>query len=202
MMALVEAARAPDYPAEVALVISNRPGAAGLARAQSAGIRTLTFDHKTTRAAKAFDDAVEAALEDSGVELVCHAGFMRIQSAAFAARWLRAPAQHPPLAAAGLQGPASRTSRLWTQACASAAARCTSSRPELDPARSSPRRPCRCTPVDTRRDARRAHPGGRAPALSLCAAPCGLGCGQTGGRRRDCCRRSVNQSDSLLSPMP
>ena len=88
MMALVEAARAPDYPAEVALVISNRPGAGGLARAQSAGIRTLIVDHKDYASREAFDDAVEAALEDAGAELVCHAGFMRIQSAAFAGRWL------------------------------------------------------------------------------------------------------------------
>jgi phosphoribosylglycinamide formyltransferase-1 len=88
MMALVEAARAPDYPAEIALVVSNRPDAAGLARAQSAGIRTLTIDHKGYASREAFDDAVEAALEDAGAELVCHAGFMRIQSAAFAGRWL------------------------------------------------------------------------------------------------------------------
>ena len=88
MMALVEAARAPDYPAEIALVVSNRPDAAGLARAQSAGIRTLTIDHKGYASREAFDGAVEAALEDAGAELVCHAGFMRIQSAAFAGRWL------------------------------------------------------------------------------------------------------------------
>jgi phosphoribosylglycinamide formyltransferase 1 len=88
MMALVEAARAADYPAEIALVISNRPGAAGLARAQSAGVRTLAIDHKNYADREAFDAAEEAALDEAGTELVCHAGFMRIQSAAFATRWL------------------------------------------------------------------------------------------------------------------
>ena len=88
MMALVEAARAPDYPAEVALVISNRPDAPGLQRAQSAGIKALAIDHKAHATREAFDAAVEAALAGEGIDLVCHAGFMRIQSEAFAARWL------------------------------------------------------------------------------------------------------------------
>jgi phosphoribosylglycinamide formyltransferase-1 len=88
MMALVEAARAPDYPAEMALVISNRPGAPGLQRAQSAGIEALAIDHKAYASREAFDAAVEASLADKGIDLVCHAGFLRIQSSAFAARWL------------------------------------------------------------------------------------------------------------------
>jgi phosphoribosylglycinamide formyltransferase-1 len=88
MMALVEAARTLDYPAEMALVISNRPDAPGLQRAQSAGIKSLVIDHKAYTTREAFDAAVEAALSDDGIDLVCHAGFMRIQSSAFAARWL------------------------------------------------------------------------------------------------------------------
>ena len=88
MMALVEAARAADYPAEMALVISNRPDAPGLQRAQSAGIKALAIDHKGYATREAFDAAVEAALAENGIDLVCHAGFMRIQSTAFAARWL------------------------------------------------------------------------------------------------------------------
>ena len=50
MMALVEAARAPDYPAQIALVISNRPDAPGLQRALSAGIKALVIDHKPSPA--------------------------------------------------------------------------------------------------------------------------------------------------------
>jgi phosphoribosylglycinamide formyltransferase-1 len=88
MLALVEAARAADYPAEIALVISNRRDAPGLQHAQSAGLKALAVDHKAFATREAFDAAVEAALTQAGIDLVCHAGFMRIQSDAFAARWL------------------------------------------------------------------------------------------------------------------
>ena len=88
MMALVEAARAPGYPAEIALVVSNRPQAPGLERARAAGIEALAIDHKGFATREAFDDAVDTALRDAGIDLVCQAGFMRIQSAAFATRWL------------------------------------------------------------------------------------------------------------------
>jgi phosphoribosylglycinamide formyltransferase 1 len=88
MAALIEAARAPDYPAEVVLVVCNRPGAPGLERAQAAGIKTVVIDHKGFPGREAFDAAVEAALLAEGVDVVCHAGFMRIQSEAFAARWI------------------------------------------------------------------------------------------------------------------
>ena len=88
MSALAEAARGNDYPAAIALVISTRPDALGLERAKAAGIKTLVIDHKAYTTREAFDMAVEAALLGDGVELVCHAGFMRIQSEAFAARWL------------------------------------------------------------------------------------------------------------------
>ena len=88
MMALIEAARAPGYPAEVAVVISNRPDAPGLERARGAGVEALVVDHKGFATREQFDAAVEAALREAGVDLVCQAGFMRIQSAAFADRWL------------------------------------------------------------------------------------------------------------------
>lgn len=88
MVALAEAARASDYPAEIVLVMSNRPDAAGLQRAQSLGLATRVIDHKAYATREAFDAAVEVALTEAGVDLVCHAGFMRIQSEAFAARWL------------------------------------------------------------------------------------------------------------------
>jgi phosphoribosylglycinamide formyltransferase-1 len=88
MMALIEAARAPDFTAEIVLVISNRPDAAGLARARDMGVKALAIDHKSFASREAFDDAVDAALRAEGIEFVCHAGFMRIQSNAFASRWL------------------------------------------------------------------------------------------------------------------
>ena len=88
MVSLVEAARVPDFPADIVLVISNRPGAAGVERARELGLKTTVIDHKTFPSREAFDDAVEAALVADGIELVCQAGFMRIQSDSFAARWI------------------------------------------------------------------------------------------------------------------
>lgn len=88
MQALVEAARAADYPAEVVLVVSNRPDAPGLQRAQSAGLKALAIDHKGYATREAFDAAVDAALAENAIDLVCHAGFMRIQGNEFATRWI------------------------------------------------------------------------------------------------------------------
>jgi phosphoribosylglycinamide formyltransferase-1 len=88
MMALVDAARAREFPAEIAVVISNQPAAQGLGLARNAGVKAVAIDHKAFATREAFDAAVETALAAEGVELVCHAGFMRIQSADFATRWL------------------------------------------------------------------------------------------------------------------
>ena len=96
MVALVEATRAPDYPAEIALVISNRPEAPGLQHARAAGIKAVAIDHKGFATREAFDAAVEAVLLEERTDLVCHAGFMRIQSEAFAARWLGRQLNIPP----------------------------------------------------------------------------------------------------------
>lgn len=91
LQALIDAARSPDYPAEIAIVISNVPGAAGLQRARDAAIATATIDHRTFGkgpAGKAdFEGSLQAALEDARVGLVCLAGFMRLLSPAFVARW-------------------------------------------------------------------------------------------------------------------
>jgi phosphoribosylglycinamide formyltransferase-1 len=87
MAALIEAARAPDYPAEIALVISNRLDAAGLARAAEAGVATAVVDH-TAYAGKAdFEAALDARLAAAHAGIVCLAGFMRVLSPTFVARW-------------------------------------------------------------------------------------------------------------------
>lgn len=88
MMALVEAARAADYPAEIVAVISSRPDAPGLAWAKAQGLPAQAFDHKAYTSREAFDAAIESALTAAGVDLVALAGFMRIQSAGFVQRWL------------------------------------------------------------------------------------------------------------------
>jgi phosphoribosylglycinamide formyltransferase 1 len=88
MVALVEAAREADYPAEVAAVISNRPDAAGLAWAGAQGLPTRAIDHRAFTSREAFDEAIHVALTEARVDLVALAGFMRIQSAGFVERWL------------------------------------------------------------------------------------------------------------------
>ncbi len=87
MTSLVEAARAPDFPAEIVLVLSNRPDAAGLATARAAGIEALALDHKTYTGREEFERALQATLEARRVEIVCLAGFMRLLTAWFVARW-------------------------------------------------------------------------------------------------------------------
>ena len=87
MMALVEAARDPAFPAEVVGVIANRPDAAGLAWAADRGMVTLGLDHKAYGSRGAFEAALQQALDDWRVEIVCLAGFMRVLTAAFVDRW-------------------------------------------------------------------------------------------------------------------
>lgn len=87
MMALVEAARAPDYPAEIALVVSNRLDAAGLTWARENGLQTAAIDHKAFASREAFDEAIDAALRAAAVDFIALAGFMRIQSTVFVDKW-------------------------------------------------------------------------------------------------------------------
>ena len=87
MAALIAAAKAADYPAEVAVVVSNVAGAPGLKIAQDAGIATVAIPHKGFPDRETFDRAVSAELEKHGVGLVALAGFMRIQSPWFPTHW-------------------------------------------------------------------------------------------------------------------
>jgi phosphoribosylglycinamide formyltransferase-1 len=88
MAALIEAAKAPDYPAEIALVVSNRPNAAGLARAKAEGIATAVVDHTPYgKDREGFDRALDGLLAAHGIDLVCLAGFMRLLSPWLVQRW-------------------------------------------------------------------------------------------------------------------
>jgi phosphoribosylglycinamide formyltransferase-1 len=88
MTALIKAAKEPDYPAEIALVLSNVPEAAGLARAREAGIATELIDHKPFgKDREAFDRQLDATLEAHHIDIVCLAGFMRVLGPWFVARW-------------------------------------------------------------------------------------------------------------------
>jgi len=88
MAALIEAAKAPAYPAEISLVLSNVPDAGGLRVAEAAGIATGVVDHKPFgKDRAAFERALQAALEKHHIEIVCLAGFMRILTAGFVDKW-------------------------------------------------------------------------------------------------------------------
>ena len=88
MAALIEAAKATDYPAEIALVVSNVPDAAGLARARAAGVTIVVLDHKPFgKDRAAFETALQGILDEHRTELICLAGFMRLFTAEFVQRW-------------------------------------------------------------------------------------------------------------------
>ena len=88
MAALIDAAKDKDYPAEIVLVVSNRPDAGGLSLASAAGIATEVVDHTAHAKDRAgFERALQAVLENHRIELVCLAGFMRLLSADFVGRW-------------------------------------------------------------------------------------------------------------------
>ena len=87
LQALINATADSAFPAEIALVISNRADAGGLPRAEAAGIATKVIPHKQFTSREAFDSALDGALRDAGVQLVCLAGFMRLLSAGFSERW-------------------------------------------------------------------------------------------------------------------
>jgi phosphoribosylglycinamide formyltransferase-1 len=88
MAALIEAANDKNYPAEIALVLSNRPDAAGLALAHAAGIATEVIDHTVCGKDRAvFDGTMQVVLEEHGIDIVCLAGFMRLLTPAFVAQW-------------------------------------------------------------------------------------------------------------------
>ena len=87
MQALVEAARQPDYPAEIALVISNRPEAPGLAWAKEQGIPALALDHKRYENREHFEGQLTSMLSLSKIDLIALAGFMRLMTPAFVESW-------------------------------------------------------------------------------------------------------------------
>jgi phosphoribosylglycinamide formyltransferase 1 len=85
--ALIEACKAPDYPARIVLVVSNVPSVQGLLRAEAALIPALTINHKDFASREDFDAALDKVLNEAGVELLCNAGFMRLHTEGFVDRW-------------------------------------------------------------------------------------------------------------------
>jgi phosphoribosylglycinamide formyltransferase-1 len=88
MTALIEAAKSKDYPADIVLVLSNRPDAAGLARAREAGIATAVIDHRAFGDNReAFERTLDDELRKKRIDIVCLAGFMRLLTPWFIKRW-------------------------------------------------------------------------------------------------------------------
>ncbi|HLJ51988.1 MAG TPA: phosphoribosylglycinamide formyltransferase [Rhizomicrobium sp.] len=87
LAALIAACRDADFPAEIALVISNVDTAEGLAVAAAAHIPAQTISHKSYATREDFDAAIDAALNEAKIELICEAGFMRIHSDGFVRKW-------------------------------------------------------------------------------------------------------------------
>jgi phosphoribosylglycinamide formyltransferase-1 len=88
MVALIEAAQAQDYPAEIVLVVSNVSNASGLERARRSGIETAVIDHRSFGAHReAFERALDAELRAHRIDLVCLAGFMRLLTPWFVKQW-------------------------------------------------------------------------------------------------------------------
>jgi phosphoribosylglycinamide formyltransferase-1 len=87
MSALIEAAKAPDYPAEIVGVLSNHAAAPGLAIAAAQGIATASLAQSKFPSRDMFEDVMTQTLESWDVDIVCLAGFMRILGTDFALRW-------------------------------------------------------------------------------------------------------------------
>lgn len=87
MSALIEAARDPGYPAEIALVLSNKADAGGLKHAQDLGIATAVVSHRDFADKRSFEEAIDQCLRDASIDLVCLAGFMRLLSPWFVDAW-------------------------------------------------------------------------------------------------------------------
>ena len=88
MAALIEAAKEKNYPAEIVLVVSNKPDAGGLVTARTSGIATEVVDHtKYSKDRAGFERALQAVLEQHRIEIVCLAGFMRVLAPWFVGQW-------------------------------------------------------------------------------------------------------------------
>lgn len=87
LQALIDACAAPDFPAAIVLVISNKAEAYGLTRAKNAGIPTCLIPHAEFTTREAFDDAIHQALVEHDIDMVCLAGFMRLLTPGFVAKW-------------------------------------------------------------------------------------------------------------------
>jgi phosphoribosylglycinamide formyltransferase 1 len=87
MRALIDAARSPDFSAEIVLILSDDPAAAGLSLARERAVAAEGIDFRAYVDKPAFEAALEARLDATSAEIVCLAGFMRVLSPSFVERW-------------------------------------------------------------------------------------------------------------------
>jgi phosphoribosylglycinamide formyltransferase-1 len=87
MAALIEAANEKNFPADIALVISNEPAAKGLELARKNGVATAIVDHRAFSGRAAFEQALQAKLAEARIDIVCLAGFLRVLTATFVEPW-------------------------------------------------------------------------------------------------------------------
>ncbi|WP_298222673.1 phosphoribosylglycinamide formyltransferase [Acidocella sp.] len=88
MVSLVQAAQTPYFPAEIVLVLSNKPDALGLETARRLGIEAITVPAKPFgKDREAHERAIDAELQARGVQIVCLAGYMRLLSPWLVRRW-------------------------------------------------------------------------------------------------------------------
>ncbi len=87
LQALLDACEHPDFPAEIAGVISNKPDAYGLTRAENADISTAVLSHKDFGSREAFDEALHEIIMMFNPDIVCLAGFMRLLTPEFVGKW-------------------------------------------------------------------------------------------------------------------
>jgi phosphoribosylglycinamide formyltransferase-1 len=96
LQAILDVCADENFPADVAIVLANRPDAAGLERAKRVNIATEVIDHKAFPDRPSFERAMNARLDDAGVDLICLAGFMRLLTPTFVDHWAgRAINIHP-----------------------------------------------------------------------------------------------------------
>lgn len=87
MMALIEAAKSADYPAQIVGVLANKADAEGLVKAEELGIPTAVVQIKDYADKAAADSAIDKQMHAWSVEIICLAGFMRILSPRFCRSW-------------------------------------------------------------------------------------------------------------------
>ncbi len=87
LQSLIDACAEPQFPAQIEVVLSNKTGVQGLERAEKAGIPAETVPHGDFDSKAEFEAAILKVLENYNIDLICLAGFMRILSSDFIARW-------------------------------------------------------------------------------------------------------------------